>query len=214
MLDFVPLVEKLLTLGCDFTFDIVGQGRHLGELKTAMASLNHGGRVHFTGKVTPAAMEALWREHDVFIQTSDFEGTSNSLLESMAQGAVPVVTQTESGLAGIVEHGTNGFLVPVGDMDAMAEVLHRLAGDRGRLEALGRGAHAATLPYAIEAYAEKFVRLLDATLDAPSHLAKNPQLRIAPDHRGAGASSLQTTAALPGIARGGAPVERRRPRRR
>ncbi len=167
VLDFVPLVEKLLLGKCDFVFDIVGQGRQLGELKSAMAHLDHGGRVRFVGKVAPSVMKALWREHDVFIQTSDFEGTSNSMLESMAQGAVPVVTQTESGLVGIIEHGVNGFVVPVGDMSAMAKILCELAEDRAYLETLGRAAHAATRPFAIDLYAEKFVRLLDATMAAP-----------------------------------------------
>src|SRR5690606_40887156 len=71
---------------------------------------------------------------DVFIQCSDFEGTSNSMLESMAQGTIPVVTQTESGLAGIITPGANGFLVQVGDMEAMAEVLCSLAVDSTRSE--------------------------------------------------------------------------------
>ena len=151
VLDFVPLVEALLARRCDFVFDIAGQGRQLGELKSAMARIDHGGRVRFLGKVAPAGMDGIWRDHDVFIQCSDFEGTSNSMLESMAQGTIPVVTQTESGLAGIIEHGVNGFLVPVGDMEAMAEILGTLSADTARLEALGRAAHAATIPYAIDA---------------------------------------------------------------
>ena len=167
VLDFVSLVERLLESHCNFQFDIVGQGRQLGELKSAMAKLDHGGRVRIIGKMPPADMNAIWREHDVFIQTSDFEGTSNSLLESMAQGAVPVVTRTESGLAGILEHGANGFVVPVGDMRAMTEVLCELAKDRARLESLGRAAHAAALPYAMDRYAERFVHLLDATMASP-----------------------------------------------
>lgn len=166
VLDFVPLVEKLLLGKCDFVFDIVGQGRQLGELKSAMAHLNHGGRVRFTGKVPPDAMDGLWRQNDVFIQASDFEGTSNSMLESMAQGTVPVVTRTDSGLAGIIDHGVNGFIVPVGDTSAMAEILCQLAEDKTHLETLGRAAHTATRPYAMDAYAEKFVRLLDATMAA------------------------------------------------
>lgn len=167
VLDFVPLVEQLLLRRCDFSFDIVGQGRQLGELKSAMAGLDHGGRVRFTGKVPPEAMDALWHRHDVFIQTSDFEGTSNSMLESMAHGVVPVVTRTDSGLAGILDHGVNGFTVPVGDMCAMAEILCELAENRARLEVLGRAAHAATRPFAMDLYAENFVRLLDAAMAAP-----------------------------------------------
>lgn len=167
VLDFVPLVEALLARSCDFVFDIVGQGRQLGELKSAMADLDHGGRVRFVGKVPPAEMDAVWRGHDVFVQASDFEGTSNSMLESMAQGAVPVITRTESGVAGIIEHGTNGFLVPVGDMEAMADALCALAADGARLEATGRAAGRAARRFSMEFYAERFTALLDQTMQMP-----------------------------------------------
>jgi lipopolysaccharide biosynthesis glycosyltransferase/glycosyltransferase involved in cell wall biosynthesis len=177
VMDFVPLVEALLACGCDFTFDIVGQGRQLYALKSAMAEINHGGRVRFRGKVSPTGMDVIWRDHDIFVQCSDFEGTSNSMLESMAWGTIPVVTQTESGLAGIVEHGVNGFVVPVGDMEAMAEVLCSLAGDAARAEALGRAAHDTAKAFAIEDYADRFVALLDETLSEP--LRVWPPARIA-----------------------------------
>lgn len=180
VLDFVPLVHGLLARGCDFTFDIVGQGRQLRELKGAMAEVDHGGRVHFLGKVSPAGMDTIWRNRDVFIQCSDFEGTSNSMLESMAWGTIPVVTQTESGLAGIVEHGVNGFVVPVGDMEAMVEVLCSLTGAAARLGTLGRAAHDTAKAFSIAAYAERFVALLDETLSEPLRVwpaSRNAEIR-------------------------------------
>lgn len=166
VMDFVPLVEALLDRGVEFTFHIVGQGRGLADLKDAMALVPHAGRVVFQGKVLPEKMEALWGAHDIFVQTSDFEGTSNSMLESMAQGTIPVMTLTESGVAGIIREGENGFLVPVGDMEAMADVIAGLAGGRyGDLDALGSAAHETTKEYSIERYVERFAAVLDAAME-------------------------------------------------
>ncbi len=168
VLDFVPLVEKLYRAGVDFRFTIVGAGRQRDELQAALAAVDPDKRVCFEARRKPEAMAAFWAEQDVFVQASAFEGTSNSMLESMAQGAVPVVTRTESGVDGIVHDGENGFLVAVGDMDGMASAIVTLAGDPERLMRMGHAAHAATVPYSMEAYVEKFTVLLDAAMaDSP-----------------------------------------------
>lgn len=162
VLDFVPLVKALLDRNIDFVFDIAGTGRQLPDLKEAMAEVRHGDRVHFHGKIPFDKMDAVWREHDVFIQTSDYEGTSNSMLESMAQGAIPVMTRTQSGVDGIIEHGRNGFLVDVADMDAMADVIADLSRQSSSaLERMGRAAHEMTHAYSMERYVERFSVVLD-----------------------------------------------------
>lgn len=168
VLDFVPLIRNLESLGVDYTFDIYGRGAQLKELEEAIVHLDVGERVRIRGKVKADEMPRVWAEHDVFIQTSDFEGTSNSMLESMAQGAVPVITRVKSGIAGIVEHGATGFLVDIGDMDAMAAAIAEIAGDLGSLESMGRVAHETTRPFSIERYAEKFVEMLDFAMARPT----------------------------------------------
>lgn len=168
VMDFVPLVEALLARKVDFTFDIAGQGRSLEDLQAAMGEVAHEGRVTFLGKVLPEKMPALWRAHDVFIQTSEFEGTSNSMLESMAQGAIPVLTYTESGLDGILRPGENGFSVPVGEMEGMADLIASLSRQSpAALARLGQAAHEVTREYSIEKYVERFSQLLDRALAAP-----------------------------------------------
>ena len=164
VLDFVPLVEALYERKVDFRFSLIGAGRQKDELEAALKAVDPEGRVSFLPRSKPEAMAAFWTDQDVFVQTSAFEGTSNSMLESMAQGAVPIVTHTESGVDGIIHEGENGFLVEIGDMAGMTEALARLAQDPARLEALGRRAHATTLPYSMEAYVEKFTALLDACM--------------------------------------------------
>ena len=187
VMDFVPLVAHLLELGCDFAFDIIGAGRQLPELRQAMDQLPHAGRVRFLDRVPPDRMPEIWGGHDVFLQTSSFEGTSNSMLECMALGTVPLVTETLSGIAGVLTHGQNGLLVPIGDMRAMALEIDSLAREPARLEALGRAARETAEAYSMDRYVARFAAILDAAVAEP--------VRKWPDAR-----PLEPAHSFPGIA--------------
>lgn len=167
VLDFVPLAEHLLARGIDFTLDLVGGGSQVEKLQSAFAAMPHGGRVRLIDAIPPEAMPAEWRARDVFLQASEYEGTSNSMLESMAEGAVPIVTDASSGIRSVIADGENGYIVPVGDMAAMADRIALLAREPARLEAMGRAAHAKAGEYSMERYAEKFARMLDRALEEP-----------------------------------------------
>jgi glycosyltransferase involved in cell wall biosynthesis len=166
VMDLVPFVSALAARGVKFVLDIAGDGPESGALRKAMGAHGMEGRIRFLGKVPPEAMAAVWRDHDVCIQVSEFEGTSVSMLEAMAQGAVPVVTAASSGVRDVLVDGRNGFVVPVGDMDAMAGVIARLASDRGALEAAGREAYANSERFSIDAYVPKFAAVLDRAIAA------------------------------------------------
>jgi len=160
VLDLVPLVKHLRDRSVPFTLTVAGIGRQLDELKAGINASGASEYVRFTGRLAPEKMSRLWAEHDIFVQTSAYEGTSNSMLEAMAQGTVPVVTDTQSGVHGILEHGHNGLLVEVGDMAAMADAIAQIVAS-GNLETMGRAAHVAARPYSIECYAKKFTAMLD-----------------------------------------------------
>jgi glycosyltransferase involved in cell wall biosynthesis len=168
--DLVPLVEELVRAGVPFEFDIVGEGDEFAPLRTALAAVAPAGRVRFHPRVPHREMPGIWLAHDVFVQVSDFEGTSVSMLEAMAHGLVPVVTAASSGIAGVIHDGVNGFVVPVGDMPALARALARLAMEPGLLERLGRAAHESARDYAVEPYRDRFVALLDEVARAPDRV--------------------------------------------
>lgn len=204
VLDFVPLVKRLLATGLDFTLDLVGTGSQTEKLKAAISRLNHGGRVRFTGTLPPEAMPGVWRRHDIFLQTSEYEGTSNSMLESMAQGAVPVVTGASSGIRSVLNEGVNGFIVPVGDMAAMARCIAQLAGDPALLARMGAAAHEKSKDYGMDRYRERFTAMLDATLEQPvrtwprtQELSPEVARLIRPLKRRPGCDCSPTPAAVP-----------------
>ncbi|MDZ4379862.1 MAG: glycosyltransferase family 4 protein [Parvibaculum sp.] len=103
---------------------LVGNGPREEELKALAQDLGIAARVEFTGRlddVTPALRKA-----DFYLSTSLSEGMSNSVLEAMSFGVVPVVTRV-SGVEDMVEDGTNGYLFEAGDVSSCVEALERAA---------------------------------------------------------------------------------------
>lgn len=83
--------------------------------------------VHFLGAVPHEEMPALYRAaHAVVVPSIPTDGieeaTSISALEGMACGR-PVIASAIGGLAEIVDHGHNGWLVPPNDPVSLANVL-------------------------------------------------------------------------------------------
>ena len=159
--DFVRLVEHLQQARVPYSFDIVGDGEEFQPLQHAMRQWFPDVQVRFFGRLPHQEVDRMWPEYDVFVQTSDFEGVSVSMLDAMAQGVVPVVTAATSGVAGVIEHGKNGFVVPVGDMSAMAKMISRLAGNQSILATAGQAAHRSAQAYSMESYCETFTQVLD-----------------------------------------------------
>ena len=62
-----------------------------------------------------------------FVLSSDFEGMPNVLIEALAMGVPSVsVDCAPGGAAELIEDGVNGYLVPIGDKDALSERLSYL----------------------------------------------------------------------------------------
>jgi len=73
---------------------------------------------------------------DVFVLSSFVEGFGNVIVEAMALGVPVVSTDCPSGPGEIIEHGKNGFLVPVGDHRTMAQYILNILNDKGLRERL------------------------------------------------------------------------------
>ncbi len=78
----------------------------------------------------------LMRGLDAFVLPSRAEGISNTILEAMASG-LPVLATAVGGNAELVEAGRSGWLVPAGDVQALASGLAALAADPSALRQAG-----------------------------------------------------------------------------
>ncbi|HEY3248792.1 MAG TPA: glycosyltransferase [bacterium] len=106
---------------------VLGEGPQRGELLALAGALGIAESVQFPGFVSNPF--AYMRRCTVFALSSRFEGLPGVLIQAMACGAAVVSTDCPSGPAEIIEDGTSGFLVPVGDSPALALAIGRLLAD-------------------------------------------------------------------------------------
>ncbi len=67
------------------------------------------------------------KDYAMFVSSSDYEGMSNSMLESMAMGLPCVCTDCPAGGArAVIKHGENGLLAPVNDSQALYLQMKRI----------------------------------------------------------------------------------------
>jgi glycosyltransferase involved in cell wall biosynthesis len=97
------------------------------------------GRVTFTGRLDDVA-EAL-QAADVFAFPSVYEALGISLVEAAATG-LPAVGARTGGIVDVIEDGVSGWLVPPGDVTALATRLRDLTLDDAERVRLGRRARA------------------------------------------------------------------------
>jgi glycosyltransferase involved in cell wall biosynthesis len=83
----------------------------------------------------------VWRENHVAMLLSYREGLPKALVEAAAAGR-PIVASDVTGCREVVRDGIEGLLAPLGDADAAARALVRLAGDTALRLRLGTAAHA------------------------------------------------------------------------
>jgi glycosyltransferase involved in cell wall biosynthesis len=123
----------------DAILEIAGAGDYRPKLEALAASLDLGNRVRFLGRISEPEKLALLRRSWALAFASPKEGWGITNLEAAAC-ATPVVASNSPGIRESVKDGETGYLVPHGDTAAMAAAMDRLAGDRERVELLGRQA--------------------------------------------------------------------------
>ncbi len=108
-------------------FVAAGGGSQTRELESLAASLLPAGRFEFLGRLEPAAMAVWLGRAEVYLSASHSDSTSVTLLEAMAAGAIPVVSDID-GNRDWVGEGDGARLFPVGDVAgvtaAIARALH------------------------------------------------------------------------------------------
>ena len=92
-------------------FIIAGDGPERESLEKEAKELNIDKFIQFMGSVLHNEMPNLLAQADIYVSTSLHDGTSVSLLEAMACGTFPIVTDILSNREWITD-SENGFLIP------------------------------------------------------------------------------------------------------
>jgi glycosyltransferase involved in cell wall biosynthesis len=121
-------------------FVIVGDdasrgGEYRARIERLIAELQLSKRIKLVGRLGEDEVPRLLASLDLFVSASRSEAFGMAMVEAMACG-VPVVATATEGAREIVEDGTTGSLVPVGDVRALALAVGSLLEDEGRRQLL------------------------------------------------------------------------------
>jgi glycosyltransferase involved in cell wall biosynthesis len=114
----LELAQRLKEVSVDFEIKIAGDGPLLTNLKLKAKQLKVENHVRFLGFVTD--MANFYKSINLFVITSEHEGTSNALIEAMAW-SLPVIGFNISSISEMIDDGKNGYLIPYGDITHLSE---------------------------------------------------------------------------------------------
>ena len=103
----------------------------------------------------------------LYVMSSRVEGFPMVLLEAMAVGLPVVSFDCPNGPADLVRQGTNGVLVPAGDVGGLADALCAVMADPGRRERMGEAARATAREYDIGRISHRWETLFDELSHGP-----------------------------------------------
>ena len=105
---------------------IAGDGSLRGELQAQVTRLGLTDVCRFLGHCTDIV--ELHHGFDLFVQSSEYEGTPNAVLEAMAM-ETPLVATDAGGTREIAWPGVHGLVVPIRDVPALQQAIGEAVGD-------------------------------------------------------------------------------------
>ena len=111
----------------NITLDIFGAENEISieTLRQYVENYNLSDKIKICGWTADVLTELL--THDAYIMSSNFEGMPNALAEAMAVGLPCISTDCRTGPRDLIDDGENGFLTEVGNIDALATAIEKVA---------------------------------------------------------------------------------------
>lgn len=113
---------------------IIGSGPELSFLEELATSLN--ANCVFLGDQQKESIDRILKESKIFVLLSQYEGLSFALLEAMAAGIVPIVSDAKGNLD-VVTDEFNSLIAPLDDLQALPNRVRALLNDQAKMKKLG-----------------------------------------------------------------------------
>ncbi|WP_430472566.1 glycosyltransferase [Thalassospira lucentensis] len=126
---------EFLTANAEWNLVILGEGPEYSHLQRLICDFGLEDCVFMHGYKDPFA---YYRTAQMMVQASRYEGLPNTVLEAMSCACPVIVTDSQTGLKGIVTDRRTGLVVPANDVAALAEAMKSLASRSGLAQEIGQ----------------------------------------------------------------------------
>jgi colanic acid/amylovoran biosynthesis glycosyltransferase len=121
----VQALAKVRDAGRDFAMTFIGDGPLRPKIEAEVARWKLGDRVHLAGWQTNAQVREHLRAARALVMPSFAENLPVAMMEALALGR-PVLGTYIAGVPELVENGVNGWVIPAGNVDAIADAVSRI----------------------------------------------------------------------------------------
>lgn len=142
----------------DWTLVILGDGLLRKDLENQIEALGLNDRVILMGAVNN--IDEWLAKSSLFVFSSISEGFPNALVEAMAAGLPCVSFDCDAGPRDIVVNGVNGFLIKVGDIDALSDTILRLVSDNEMSQKIAHNAMMVRNKYNLKSVSDIYLKFL------------------------------------------------------
>ena len=154
----IQVISQLKELRQDFMMDIIGYGVEEDNIRKWIDEFGVGKYVNI--HIKPDNVQEIVRDADIYLSTSLFEGTSNSIMEAL-NWSLPVVATDVGDNDHLVINHTNGTIHSIGDVGGLVQSITTLLNDVNLRNRYGSHGHSLlTNNYSIEAFEQKYCQLL------------------------------------------------------
>jgi glycosyltransferase involved in cell wall biosynthesis len=154
----LPVWAKVAAEHPDWELRIWGGGKGIGKLRRQAEELGIADSARVMGFTNKLHDE--FSDSSLYVMSSRKEGFPMVLLEAMSVGLPVVSYDCPTGPRDIIREGVDGYVVPDGDGEALAEALGRLMGDAGLRKRFGAAAVEGAARYDIATIAGRWEELL------------------------------------------------------
>ena len=156
--DFVAMAARVRAAVPGTRFLIAGDGERRAAVEAAARAAGLDGDLRLLGwrRDVPDILAAL----DVLVLTSRWEGLPLVFPQAMAAGR-PVVATNVNGAPEAVREGVTGYLVPPGDVEALADRVIDLLRNPDRRRAMGEAARSAAAAFDVDAMTRRYEALYE-----------------------------------------------------
>jgi teichuronic acid biosynthesis glycosyltransferase TuaC len=138
---------------------MIGGGADRDRFAALARDLGINDQVHFLGRRSRSEVAQAMRRCTVFALPSRYEGLGCVYLEAMAS-AKPVIACRGQGIDEIIDHGINGWLIPVDGVEELVQGLQLLLGDSELRARIGVAARKTILAkHTLSHHAENLARI-------------------------------------------------------
>jgi glycosyltransferase involved in cell wall biosynthesis len=118
---------------------MIGEGADRDRFATLARDLGISDQVHFLGRRSRLEVAEAMRNCTVFVLPSRYEGLGCVYLEAMASGKTVIACRGQ-GIDEVIDHGSNGWLIPIDGLEDLVQGLQALLGDAELRSRIGRAA--------------------------------------------------------------------------